>query len=171
MNVEWGLRGVRELLNLHPLFTHFPIALLFSSAVFYALGLLSKRDHFLKTGQWVLYFGTAGAAAAVWTGFQAAGTVSHDETVHAMMMAHQKLGVLILVLSALLSLWALLSRLSLPKMKPVFLGGLVLIVILLLQQVDFGGRLVFFHGVGMGRKSFTAAHGGGHGHEGHAHVH
>ena len=154
VNVKWGLEGVKELVNLHPLFTHFPIALLLSSPGFYLLGLVFKKEHFLKTGQWTLYFGTLGSTVAVWTGLQAANIVPHDDTTHAMMMAHQYLGITVLVLSALLSLWLIISKSSLPKFKPVFVGGLFLIVVLLLQQVDFGGRLVFFHGVGMGRKSF-----------------
>jgi len=155
LNVKWGLEGVKELVNLHPLFTHFPIALLLSSLGFYLVGLVFKKEHFLKTGQWTLYCGTVGAALAVWTGLQAANTVSHDDTTHAMMMAHQYLGVTVLVLGVLLSLWLLISRSSIPKLKPLFVGGLFLIAVLLLQQVDFGGRLVFFHGVGMGRKSFV----------------
>ena len=154
VNVQWGFEGVRELVNLHPLFTHFPIALLLASVGFYLLGLVFNKEHFLKTGQWTLYFGTLGAAVAVWTGLQAANTVSHDETTHSLLMAHQYLGIGVLVLSALLSLWLLISKTSLPKTKVVFMGGLFLIAALLLQQVDFGGRLVFFHGVGMGRKSF-----------------
>lgn len=154
-NVKWGLEGVKELVNLHPLFTHFPIALLLSSVGFYCLGLALKKEHFLITGQWTLYFGTFGAAVAVWTGLQAASTVPHDDATHAMMMAHQYLGVTVLALSVFLSIWLLASKSSLPKAKPVFVGGLFLIAILLLQQVDFGGRLVFFHGVGMGRKSIV----------------
>lgn len=156
MNVQWGFEGVKELVNLHPLFTHFPIALLCLSLAFYILGLIFKKEHFFKSGQWVLYFGTLGAGMAVWTGLQAADTVPHDETTHALIMAHQYLGIAVLVLSALLSLWLLVSKLSFPKPKPVFVGGLFLIAVLLLQQVDFGGRLVFFHGVGMGRKSVMA---------------
>ena len=158
INVKWGLEGVKDLVNLHPLFTHFPIALLLASLGFYLLGLVFKKEHFLKTGQWTLYFGTLGAAAAVWTGLQAANTVSHDETTHPMMMAHQYLGIAVLALGVLLSLWLLISKSSLPKAKSVFVGGLFLIAALLLQQVDFGGRLVFFHGVGMGRKSVMMSH-------------
>lgn len=169
MNVKWGLEGVKELVNLHPLFTHFPITLLLSSLGFYLLGLVFRKEHFLKSGQWMLYFGTLGAAIAVWTGLQAAGTVPHDETTHAMMMAHQYLGITVLVLSALLSLWLLISKSNLPKAKPVFVGGLFLIAVLLLQQVDFGGRLVFFHGVGMGRKSVTTKTVGHHDHSSHQH--
>ena len=161
MDVQWGLEGVKELVNLHPLFTHFPIALLCLSLAFYMLGLILKQEHFLKSGQWTLYFGTLGAAVAVWTGLQAAKTVPHDDTTHAMMMAHQYLGITVLVLSALLSVWLLVSKVILPKPKVVFMGGLFLITALLLQQVDFGGRLVFFHGVGMGRKSFVTKSGGG----------
>jgi len=154
LNVQWGFEGIRELVNLHPLFTHFPIALLLSSVGFYLLGLVFKKESLLNAGRWTLYFGTLGAAMAVWTGLQAADTVSHDETSHPIIMAHQYLGIAILVLSVLLSLWLLISKKSLPKAKVVFMGGLFLIALLLLQQVDFGGRLVFFHGVGMGRKSF-----------------
>lgn len=152
-SVQWGLEGVKELVNLHPLFTHFPIALLFLAFAFYLLGIILHKDHFFKSGQWTLYFGTLGAGVAVWTGLQAAKTVSHDDTTHAMMMAHQYLGIAILVLSVFLSLWLLISKSSLPKPRIVFVGGLLLITVFLLQQVDFGGRLVFFHGVGMGRKS------------------
>ena len=155
VGVKWGLEGVKELVNIHPLFTHFPIALLLTSLGFYLLGLIFKKEHFLKTGQWTLYFGTLGAGAAVWTGLQAAGTVPHDETTHAMMMAHQYLGMTVFALSSLLSLWLLVSKSALPKERPIFVGGLFLIAALLLQQVDFGGRLVFFHGVGMGRKSIV----------------
>jgi uncharacterized membrane protein len=153
VNVRWGFEGVKELVNLHPLFTHFPIALLFSAFGFYLLGVIFRKDHFFKTGQWTLFFGTLGAGVAVWTGLQAANSVPHDETTHAIIMAHQYLGIAVLVLSALLSLWVLISKSNLPKVRVVFVGGLFLIVVLLLQQVDFGGRLVFFHGVGMGRKS------------------
>lgn len=153
VNVKWGLEGAKELTNLHPLFTHFPIALLLISLVFYLLGLIFKKDHFLKSGQWALYFGTLGAAAAVWTGLQAANTVSHDGSSHPIMMAHQYLGITVLVLSAILSAWLIVSKSSVPRPKPVFIGGLLLIAALLIQQVDFGGQLVFFHGVGMGRKS------------------
>jgi uncharacterized membrane protein len=155
VNVKWGLQGVKELVNIHPLFTHFPIALLLASLGFYLLGIVLKKEHFLKTGQWTLYFGTLGAGAAVWTGLQAANTVPHDDTTHATMLAHQYLGIAVLVLGAILSLWLLISQTTIPKPKPVFVGGLFLIAALLLQQADFGGRLVFFHGVGMGRKSIV----------------
>ena len=50
-SVKWGLEGVKELVNIHPLFTHFPIALLLSSLGFYLLGLIFKKEHFLKTGK------------------------------------------------------------------------------------------------------------------------
>jgi len=172
--MEWGLAGIKDLVNLHPLFTHFPVALLISAFAFYLLGILLRKDHFFKTGQWTLFLGTLGAAAAVWTGHEAAETVAHDESAHAIIMAHQNLGFAVLALSVLLSLWLLISRSSFPKPKAVFLAGLFLIVAVLLQQVDLGGRLVFFHGVGMGRKSVIAAEKAEpaahheHGHEHHA---
>lgn len=172
-SVSWGFEGAKELINHHPLFTHFPIALLLASLGFYLMGLVFKKEHFLKSGQWTLYLGTLSAAVAVWTGLQAADTVSHAGSSHQLMMTHQYLGITVLALSVLLSLWLILSKSHIPKAKPVFIGGLVLVAVLILQQVDFGGRLVFFHGVGMGRKSVVeknqAMHHESDGHTGHSH--
>jgi len=155
LGVKWGLEGVRELVNIHPLFVHFPIALLFASLAFYLLGVVLRKEDFFRVGQWNLYLGTLGAAAAVWSGLQAAKTVPHDDATHALMMMHQYLGIAILVIGVLLSFWLIISKSSLPKGRLIFFVGLFLAVVLLIQQVDFGGRLVYFHGVGMGKKSFV----------------
>lgn len=154
--VAWGFEGVKGLANLHPLFVHMPIALLLVSPMFYLLGLVFKKEHFFKTGQWSLYFGALSAGAAVWTGLQAASTVPHDGTTHPTMMTHQYLGITLLVLSAVLCVWLIVSKTSLPKPRVAFLGGLFLVAALIFQQADFGGRLVFFHGVGVGRKNMAA---------------
>ena len=156
VHVPWGFEGARELMNLHPIFTHFPIAFIYAALVFYLLGLMFNKEHFLKTGQWTLYFATLSAAGAVWSGIEASETVVHDEGSHAIMMVHRSLGIAVLAIGALLSLWLALSRSSLPKPKLLFLGALTLTALLLAQQTDFGGRLVFMHGVGLGRKSAVA---------------
>ncbi|MDP3920745.1 MAG: hypothetical protein Q8R76_08075 [Candidatus Omnitrophota bacterium] len=82
LNVQWGLMGLDELINIHPLFVHFPIALLLTSTAFYFLGSIFKKEELLAAGQWALYFGTLSAAVTVWTGLQAAKTAPHGGDDH-----------------------------------------------------------------------------------------
>jgi len=152
--VQWGLAGARELINLHPLFVHFPVALLLAATGCYLLGAALKKNELLLTGKWVLYFGTLSAIPTVWTGLEAAKTARHMEGMHGIMMAHQYLGVTVLALSLGLSLWVFLSKASIPvKGKGLFLALLILMSGLLIQGADLGGRMVFLNGVGVGEKS------------------
>lgn len=154
LSILWGFQGAQELINIHPVFVHFPIALIFSSLVFYFLGHLFRKEELLIAGKWTLYFGTMAAALAVWTGLQAAGTVSHGAGVHELMTVHQYFGYAILGISAVLSFWLLISKSNMPG-KGGFLFIILLFVLagLVAQSSDFGGRMVFQHGVGMGKKS------------------
>jgi len=115
LNLEWGLEGLKHVTNIHPLFVHFPIALLLSSLAFYFLGFLLKQDQFLTTGKWMLYLGTIAAGVTVWTGLEAAKTVSHGAGTHGIMEVHENLGFVVLGLSTFLSLWIFLSRSNAPK--------------------------------------------------------
>lgn len=179
-NVQWGLEGAKELINIHPLFVHFPIALLLAAISFYLLGILFKRESFLGTGKWTLFAGTLSAAATVWTGLQAANTVAHGGDIHQTMMAHQYLGFAILGVSTVLSAWVIFAKANLPQRgKKFFFIGLLFLGLVIVQQADLGGRLVFLNGVGVGKKSMMAEEShspdrGGeeanhHDHGGHAH--
>lgn len=154
-----GLKGLNELINVHPVFVHFPIALLLASVLFYLLGTLMKKSGLYEAGRWTLWLGTLTAGLAVWTGLRAAGTVEHNEEVHAIMMLHQNLGYAVLVLGVILSGWVLIAKQAAPqKGKAVFLGILALLAIFLVQQTDLGGRMVFSYGTGVGRKSMVPKH-------------
>ncbi|MBI4372385.1 MAG: DUF2231 domain-containing protein [Candidatus Omnitrophica bacterium] len=154
--IPWGFEGFQEILNFHPVFVHFPIALLSAACGFYFLGIVFRKEELLAVGKWSLYFGALSALLAVVTGLQAADTVSHNDETHQIMMAHQYLGFVILGLSAFLSAWLLKAKANLPqKRKPIFLLALLLLAIMIAQQGDFGGRLVFLHGVGVGKKSMS----------------
>lgn len=158
-SVSWGLKGLQELVNIHPLFVHFPIALLMESTAFYFLGSWFKKEELLKAGKWALYFGTLATAVTVWTGLQAAKTVSHGGDVHPIMMMHQYFGFAVLTLSVLLSAWLFFSKSSLPaKGKVFFLAGLVFLALILTQGADFGGRMVFLHGVGVNKQAAMMDH-------------
>ncbi len=164
--IQWGLKGAKEVINIHPLFVHFPIALLLESVAFYFLGTFLKKEELLRAGKWALYFGTLSAAVTVWTGLEAAKTVSHAGDVHGIMMIHQYFGFAVLALSLILSAWIFFSKSSIPsKGRIAFLAILVLLAGILTQGADFGGRMVFLHGVGVGRKSMQSEE------EPHAHDH
>jgi len=177
--VEWGLKGLQEVINIHPLFVHFPIALFLSAIAFYSIGSLLRKEELLIAGKWVLYLGTLAAAATVSTGLRAAETVSHVEGTHTLMMIDQYFGITDLSLGALLSLWLFFSKANIPTQgRSLFLIVLFLLGILLVQGADLGGRMVFLNGVGVGRKSMMPKaetpshphHGEGHEHSsGHAH--
>ncbi len=152
-HVQWGLSGIKELINVHPLFVHFPIALLMGAIGFYFLGSILKKEELFIAGKWSLFFGTLGAGVSVWTGLQAAETVYHDEEIHQMMMAHQYVGIALLVLSAVLSLWVIISKKTIPSARLLFLGSLLILSALIAQAADLGGRMVYGKGVGIGMKS------------------
>lgn len=155
-NVRWGLDGLQNMINIHPLFVHFPTALLLAAVVFYFSGTILRKEELFSAGKWVFYVGTLSAIVAVWTGLQAANTVPHGGDVHQTLMAHQYTGFFILGLSILLSLWLIIGKANIPgRGKPLFLIVLLLLAAIIMQQADFGGRLVFLNGVGVGRKSLA----------------
>lgn len=169
LQIQWGLKGLEELINIHPLFIHFPIALLLSSLAFYFFGNVLKKEEFLVAGKWTLYFGTLAATVAVWTGLEAAKTVSHGAGIHEMMMAHQYIGFAVVGLSLILSVWLFFSKANIPsKGRIFFLSCLLLLNAILIQGADLGGRMVFLNGVGVGRKSMLQKE-ADHSHEVHEH--
>ncbi len=165
--VPLGLQGLKEVMNVHPLFVHFPISLLIMSAIFYYSGALFKKQGLLEAAKWELLSGTLFAVAAVWTGWQAANTIEHGEEVHRILMVHQNLGFMILVLSVVLSVWTIAVKASLPsKGRVLFLLAMGLLAAMIVQQGDLGGRMVFLHGAGVGQKSMFMEEAG---HEHHSH--
>lgn len=146
--VPWGFEGLKAMPNVHPIFVHFPIALLPLAFLFYLCGMFFKKENLLESGRWSLCLAALGTAAAVFTGLEGANTVMHDEEVHRIMMVHQNLGIFILIASVLLAGASFFfKKMNLP-LKLVFLGLIGLINVLLLQQNDFGGRMVYQYGVG-----------------------
>lgn len=168
--VPLGLKGAEEMISIHPLFVHFPVALLTASVLFYFLGVVLKKESLLETGKWTLWSGTLSAGVAVWTGLSAASAVPHDEETHQIMTLHQNLGYVILFLSVGLSAWTLAVKSALPqKGRAVFLIISLLLVVVVTQQADLGGRMVFLKGAGVGKKSMLQESGHAHTHGSHEH--
>ncbi len=145
------LHGVRNLKqNIHPIVVHFPIGLLGASFLFYVVGLSTRHESLLQTGKWTIFAGTAGALAAVLTGVWAGNIVAHDEMTHAIMEWHEYLGFGVLSIGVLLSFWLLLTKTVIPKKGTwAFITLFTVLILLLIQQTDLGGQLVFLYGVGI----------------------
>ncbi len=148
--------GISAMENFHPLFVHFPIAFLMAFVLIDVGGSLFGKLHWRQAAGWFLYLGTVMAAATVAAGLDAAESVAHGDNVHAVMEQHEHLGIAVLVLSVVLSLWRLFS-------KKVIQGGAnalylilaVLLVFLLIFTADLGGYMVYNYGVSVKTQSPT----------------
>jgi len=169
-NIQWGFKGLEEVINIHPLFVHFPIALLLTSFVFYLLGTIFKNEGLLASGKWALYFGTLSAAVTVWSGLEAAKPMLNGRSPQGIMAVHQYLGYAVLGVSFLLSAWVFFSKAHIPsKGRPAFLLALAVLGMMLAQGADLGGRMAFWYGMGVGKKSTAQKEHGGHEHGGKEH--
>lgn len=165
-----GFQGLREMISIHPVFAHFPVALLTLSAVFYFLGASLKKETLLEAGKWTLWSGVLSTAVAVWTGWEAAKVVPHDEETHRIMLLHQNLGYVIFFLGLGLGAWTLAAKSALPKKsRPAFVIVALVLAALVVQQADLGGRMVFLKGAGVGKKSMLRESGHAHTHGSHDH--
>lgn len=151
------MRGMAEIQNLHPLFVHFPVALLTTSLFFFAVAIFFRNATWETAARFTLYTGTAGALVAVLSGLVAFNTVPHMENVHEIMLAHQRGGYIILAGSVALTLWRLLSKNFLPsKSRWFFLVGMMILNFILAASGDLGAQMVFLHGVGVKTSESTA---------------
>jgi uncharacterized membrane protein len=142
--------GLSQMANIHPILVHFPIGLLFSFWMVEGLAVVTAREGLRHTASGMLYLGTLGAIAAVFAGFEAAATVEHDDVVHEIMERHEILGLSVLGMAVLLSLWRLLRRARFSRFGQMLhlVLGLAMIVTMAFGT-DLGGLMVYHHGVGV----------------------
>ena len=139
--------------NFHPLFVHFPIALLMAAWVLTLLGILARREGLHRAAMWNLVLGAIGAAIAAWTGLQGSATAKpHNFEIHALMELHEHLGLSVAWGTAALILWRALRRRAWPAHRAEQVGQtafLTLLISLMLYGASLGGRMVYEHGVGI----------------------
>ncbi len=142
-----GLAGIQ---NFHPLLVHFPIALLSVFLILDVIGTLAKKTQWRDAASWFLYFGTVAAGLTVMAGFIAAGSVAHGGNVHDTMELHEHIGVAVLVIAVLLSIWRIASRgLIQGAANGLFLTLTALLCALMALGADLGGLMVYKYGVGV----------------------
>jgi uncharacterized membrane protein len=140
-----GLAGIQ---NFHPLLVHFPIALLSAFLLLDVIGTLAKKTHWRDAASWFLYFGTVAAGLTVMAGFIAADSVAHGENVHDIMELHEHIGVAVLVVAILLSIWRIAGgSLIQGAANGLFLTLTTLLCGLMALGADLGGLMVYKYGV------------------------
>lgn len=157
--------------NLHPLFVHFPIALVSLSALFHVAA-VAIRDkpcatHCAVLAHTTLWLGALAALPTVFSGWQAFNSVHHDAASHAAMLLHRAwaLGTLAVLLA--LAGWDAWRNKVDTNPAPWFVALVIGAWGLVATTAWHGGELVYRHGLGV--MSLPAAE-GDHGHgQGHTH--
>ncbi|MFZ2322719.1 MAG: DUF2231 domain-containing protein [Ignavibacteriaceae bacterium] len=141
-----------DLTHLHPMIVHFPIALLIVGFLADAIGLIFKKDFFIKAGLYLLIFGTLGVVAAYLSGNYAGAGVTEAGALKQALETHEE--------AATLTLWlmigAALVRIAMVVLKKYvgvyrwvaflifFLG-----VLSIARTGFYGGELVYKHAAGV----------------------
>ncbi len=140
--------------NLHPLFVHFPIALISVSAFFHlAARLLRKQPryaaHCAVLAHATLWLGTLAALPAVFLGWLAFNSVEHDDAGHAAMLLHRAWALATLLALLVLAGWdAWRHKVDDTPAWP-FAGAVFAAWILVATTAWHGGELVYRHGLGV----------------------
>lgn len=142
--------GVAQMENIHPLIVHFPIALLNAFFVMELLGFVLKKEELGIAATWMLYLGTIGALAAVSAGLWAAYTVPHTAEEYAIMTEHRNLGLAVLALAIVLSVWRFRAGGAFSfKWRVLHLIVALVTLAVMAYGADRGGLMVYKYGVGV----------------------
>jgi len=135
--------------TLHPVFVHFPIALLLAALFIETLALVLQRPAWHRLSLWNLGLGTLGAVAAVLTGRQAMAAAKHSMEIFRIMELHERLGYGVLALMVLIAGCRLLTRDRISR-KMRWLLWLVFAAAcgVMAFGAHLGGRMVYEFGVG-----------------------
>ena len=121
--------------NWHPIWVHFAVALLSTSAfLFLIFGWGSSqtigRTNALIVARWTLRLGVIAALGALLTGYLASGSVTHDDVSHANMMVHRNWAFAASSIFAVIALIDLMkrneTRLSILSILLLVAGGVTL---------------------------------------------
>jgi uncharacterized membrane protein len=141
--------GVGHLQNVHPLFVHYPIALLAAATLFYVVAWVARSERWAFTAYVTLLFGTAGGALAIATGLYAGGGVMVSRSVRAALLErHEALMLTTGCLALAASIWATIQRPFPRRLRPLFIALLFAMIGVLFKGADDGGRMVYDYNAG-----------------------
>lgn len=134
----------------HPLFVHFPIALLALAGIAALVDILQSKYQLKKVVLWNLIAGTIGAGIAVISGLRDASVIPHNQTIHEILEVHERIGIAILTLSTILSVWFILRKLKMKKVENLVFVLAIWIGLALVGYTGYlGGKMVYDNGAGI----------------------
>ena len=128
-----------ELETVHPLFVHFPIALLSTGLLCDILGTIFGRESLHHAGWWCQVFGMISAVFTIATGFLADTVVGHLADPFPLYDTHGIIQISSSLLFAVLLLWRWKRNSELPEKPLLFIYYIVGVMAVLLQF--YGGHL------------------------------
>ena len=136
--------------NLHPLFVHFPIALLLSYVALDWAGRIWKDRAFTQAAWYTLLLGLAGTLVTVITGLLVARGLPADSPALTTLNLHKSIGIATFVVFGLQAVCYARNRGMYTRGKQALHTVIQLIgVALLVTTGYFGGELVYTFGVGV----------------------
>jgi len=135
--------GLHAMLNYHPIFVHFPIALWLAALLYEALSVWRSRDDWHRTAIRLLYLGTLGAVAAVVSGWVAQSSVTPGRA-RDVLEIHETIMLISSSLALGLCILCYARRGNFAAgLRRIFLAGLVALAILTAVGADRGAQLVY----------------------------
>jgi uncharacterized membrane protein len=134
--------------NVHPVFVHFPLALLSAGILFDVLGYALKKTSLSNAGWWCFALGVIAAIITVFTGLQAEETVSLSKEAHEVLEHHEHFQIYSTVVLTGLLIWRSIKRGALPNPAVGYLIITAIAVGAIVFGSHYGGQLVYQYGVG-----------------------
>jgi len=136
--------------NLHPLFVHFPIALLLTSVALSWAGRLWQGKGLAQASWYTLLLGLVGTLFTLITGLLAARSVPLDSPAIATLSTHRLLGIATFVVFGLQALCTWRSKGVYSPGKRILHTVIQVIGVALIVAVGlYGGELVYTFGIGV----------------------
>jgi uncharacterized membrane protein len=136
--------GLKAMLNYHPLFVHFPIALWLAALLYEILSMWRARDDWHRIAIRFLYLGTIGAAAAVASGWVAQSSVPESGAAHDVLEFHMTFMLIATSIALLLCIICFAKRGNFTAgLRRIFLVGLIVLAALTATGADRGAQLVY----------------------------
>jgi len=141
------LPGLKSMLNVHPLFDHFPIALWLAALLFEVLAAWRSNDDWHRTAVRLLYLGTLGGFFAAITGWYAQSSVLPSGPVQSVFSVHETVMLTTTSFAAGLCLFCFTKRANFSAgPRRILLAGLIILAILTVIGADRGAQLVYQYG-------------------------
>lgn len=142
-----------DFVHLHPIFVHFPIALLVAGFVCELIGIFTGKDFFRKAGLYLLITGAVTFITAYYSGDFASEKLGGDEgPFHQIINVHEEAATLTLWLVLGTAALRLLSLKIKKQGKVLLYASIALYLVAIGSMINTGytgGQLVYKHAIGV----------------------